>query len=269
MATVASLHVYPVKSCRGITLEQARLTPAGLEHDREWMIVTPAGRFITQRDLPRMALIGTALTADALVLDAPGMTTLPVPFAWQPEVAREVVVWKDRVAAFDMGEVAASWVSEFLARPLRLVRFDSAHRRLANLDRTGGVEAPTRFPDAYPVLIISRASLADLNSRLEEPVPMNRFRPNVVLDGVGPYAEDAAHEFVGNGVNLRMVKPCIRCIITTTDQDTGEQRGAEPLRTLKTYRFDRALKGVLFGHNAIVIEGDSLRTGQVLTLRMR
>jgi uncharacterized protein len=271
-AAVASLHVYPVKSCRGIALQEARLTPAGIEHDREWMVVSPEGRFVTQRELPRMALIGTALSAEELLLAAPDMPRLALPLAWQPQdagAAREVVIWGDHCAAFDAGERAAEWFSRFLGRPLRLVRFDPAGRRVSNRKWTGDVAADNRFSDGFAVLIISLASLEDLNARLELPLPMNRFRPNIVLAGVAPYAEDRFDELVAPGLRLRVVKPCVRCIITTTDQELGEQQGAEPLHTLRSYRNDRALHGVTFGQNAIVIEGSQLRSGQQLALRMR
>lgn len=271
-AAVASLHVYPVKSCRGIALEEARLTPAGIEHDREWMVVTPEGRFVTQRELPRMALIGTALSPTGLLLTAPGMAPLPLPLAGSGQdagTAREVVVWADRCAALDMGEPAAGWFTQFLARPLRLVRFDPSGQRLSNSKWTGDVAATTRFTDGFAVLVISQASLEDLNTRMELPLPMNRFRPNIVLAGIAAYAEDRLDELTAPGLRLRVVKPSVRCIITTTDQERGEQQGGEPLRTLRSYRNDRTLHGVTFGQNAIVIEPGLLRTGQQLSLRMR
>jgi uncharacterized protein YcbX len=271
-AAVASLHVYPVKSCRGIELPEARLARTGIEHDREWLVVSPAGRFVTQRELPRMALIGTALTAQQLVLSAPDMAPLALPLQRQAttaSAAREVVVWDDRCAAQDQGDAAAAWFTRFLGRPLRLVRFDPAGQRLSSAKWTGGLAAPTLFSDGFALLVLSLGSLADLNARLETPLPLNRFRPNLVLRDVAPYAEDAMHELQAPGLRLRLVKPCARCIITTTDQATGEQQGAEPLRTLRGYRQDRALKGMVFGQNAIVIEAGTLRSGQQLAVRMR
>jgi hypothetical protein len=263
--TLAELHVYPVKSCRGIALEAARLTEAGLEHDREWMIVTPDGRFVTQRERPRLALIETRLTADALVLAAPGLEPLAAPFdhAGAPV---EVTVWRDRCRAHDQGEAAARWLGAFLGGEPRLVRFDPSHRRPSDAAWTGGLEALARFSDGFALLAISRASLADLNSRLAMPVPMNRFRPNLVLDGLPPYGEDALGDLVAGGVRLRRAKPCARCVVTTTDQSTGERDGEEPLRTLKSYRWDPALKGITFGQNLIVVEGagSRLRVGMDL-----
>ncbi len=265
MITVASLHVYPVKSCRGVERTAARLTEAGLEHDREWMIVTPQGRFVTQREQPRLALIAASLDDQALRLTAPGAPDIAVPFDFQGEPV-QVTVWRDRCQAYDQGEVAARWLSDFLGRPLRLARFDPVHRRLSDAAWTRGVDAVSRFSDGFALLAISLASLADLNGRLSAPLPMNRFRPNIVLDGLPPYGEDALGDLIAGGVRLRRVKPCTRCSITTTNQVTGTIEGDEPLRTLKTYRWDAALRGVKFGQNLIVVTGDGerLRSGMEL-----
>jgi uncharacterized protein YcbX len=265
MLSLASLHLYPVKSCRGIAVTEATLMAAGLEHDREWMIVTPEGRFMTQREVPRLALIATDSSDDALTLAAPGASPLVVPLKWGGDV-RQVTVWGDLCPAFDQGEPAARWLSGLLGRPLRLVRFDPSHRRLSDSTWTGGVEATNRFSDGYPILAISRASLDDLNARLPAPLPMDRFRPNLVLEGLPPYGEDALDDLVAGDVRLRRVKPCTRCAITTTNQATAEVEGDEPLRTLKSYRWDKALRGVTFGQNLIVVAGAgaSLRTGMEL-----
>jgi hypothetical protein len=263
---VASLHLYPVKSCRGIQVPEATVTSAGLEHDREWMVVTPVGRFVTQREVPRLALIATDLSDGALTLAAPGASRLVVPLESGTDV-RQVTVWGDHCPAFDQGEPAAQWLTELLGRPLRLVRFDPAHRRLSNPAWTGGVEAPTRFSDGYALLAISRASLDDLNSRLSMPLPMDRFRPNLVLEGLPAYGEDALDDLVAGDVRLRRVKPCTRCAIATTNQATAEVEGDEPLRTLKSYRWDKELRGVTFGQNLIVVAGAGTRLHAGLELR--
>jgi uncharacterized protein YcbX len=262
---VVSLHVYPVKSCRGVERTEARLNDAGLEHDREWMVVTPQGRFVTQREQPRLALISTSLDDQGLHLAAPGAPGVTVPFDFKGEPV-QVTVWRDRCHAHDQGDVAARWLSDFLGRPLRLVRFDPVHRRLSDAAWTGGVDAVSRFSDGFALLAISLASLADLNARLEAPMPMNRFRPNLVLDGLPPYGEDALGDLTAGGVRLRRVKPCTRCSITTTNQATGIVEGDEPLRTLKTYRWDASLRGVIFGQNLIVVTGagEHLRSGMEL-----
>jgi uncharacterized protein len=260
---IAALNVYPVKSCAGIALDAAELLPTGLAHDREWMVVDPAGHFLTQRDAPRMALLGTALDAASLTLRA-GAATLVLPLDHEGPL-RDVTVWRWRGPAFDAGEAGAALLSDFLGRPARLARFDRRHARLSNQDWTGTLQAPNFFSDGYPVLVTSLASLADLNRRLAAPLPMDRFRPNVVLGGVGAWSEDTLGDFAAGDVRLRIVKPCTRCVITTTDQQRGERDGEEPMRTLKSFRHDAALRGVTFGQNAIVLQGGPLRVGLRLT----
>jgi uncharacterized protein YcbX len=264
MVRIASLHVYPVKSCRGIDLDAARVTRTGIAYDREWMITSPAGRFLTQREEPRLALIVTQLTSDALVLTAPGLAALPVPYAYDG-TPTEVVVWKDRCAAFDQGDAAAEWLTRLLGKPQRLVRFDPRGVRPSG---SGAAEATgyAQFSDGYAMLVISAASLADLNSRLPQPLPMNRFRPNLVVAGLPAYGEDDVAELATAGVRLQLVKACTRCTITTTNQLTGTVEGDEPLRTLRTYRWNRKLRGIAFGQNAIVAagEGATLRVGDTL-----
>lgn len=266
-ATLTALNIYPVKSCRGIPLESARVSETGLADDRHWMMVRPNGRFVTQRELPRLALIGTAVTAAGLELSARGVPPLAVP-RQAPGNAMDIVVWKFSGGGIDCGDEAADWCSRLLGTPLRLVRFDERRERLCSPEWTQGTRAITQFADGYPVLIISRASLAELNSRLPKELPMARFRPNVVIDGVDAYDEDRIHELSSGEVTLRIVKPCTRCSITTTDQESGTLDGIEPLATLKKYRFDRELGGVCFGQNAIITRGSgaALHIGQQLTV---
>ncbi len=270
VATVAALNIYPVKSCRGIALEAAKLGATGFDDDRHWMLVRPSGRFVTQRELPRMALVGTAVDAGALRLSAPGMPDLTVARGAGAN-SLEVTVWKFTGRGIDCGDAAAAWVSKYLDTGLRLVRFDPGMPRECSAEWTRDTRAVTEFADGFPILVISRASLADLNSRLPQPLPMERFRPNVVIDGVGPYEEDRIHELRAGDVTLRLVKPCTRCSITTTDQQAGAVDGVEPLATLKTYRFDRELRGVLFGQNAIPVAGigQALRVGQSLEVSLK
>lgn len=255
MASVASLHVYPVKSCRGIAVDSFRVTDTGPEWDRRWMIVRPGGMFITQRSHPAMATIAVAIEGSTLRLSAPGRMPLELPVdhagrSWP------VVVWRSECLGIDAGDEAAAWLTEALGEPLRLVRQDPARPRLANPDYAGPDPHPVSFADAYPVLMISRASLEDLNKRLPEPIPMARFRPNIVIDGVDAYAEDAMTRFRAGAVVLRGIKRSDRCAITTTDQQTGARHPRqEPIRTLKTYRYDRALKGVVFGQNCVIEAG--------------
>jgi hypothetical protein len=268
MPSVASLHVYPVKSCRGIAVNSFRVTDTGPEWDRRWMIVTPAGMFITQRSHPAMATIAVTIEDGVLRLSAPGRAPLEVPVdhagrSWP------VVVWKSECLGIDAGDDAAAWLSDVLGEPLRLVRQDPARPRLANAQYAGPDPHPVSFADAYPILMISRASLEELNRRLPEPIPMARFRPNVVIDGVAAHAEDAMTRFRAGTVVLRGIKHCDRCPITTTDQETGARDPhQQPLRTLATYRHDYVLKGVVFGQNCVVESGigERLAVGTELTI---
>ena len=268
MASIASLHVYPVKSCRGIDLETARVTETGLEWDRRWMIVDASGRFVTQRTHPQLATIATAIADGALRLSAAGHPRLVVDAEAGGPLHR-VQIWKDSCSGIDAGDAAAAWLSRVLGDTLRLVRMDPTVPRLADPHYAGPRPQPVSFTDGYPVLLISRASLAELNRRLPAPVPMNRFRPNVVIEGVAAHAEDAFADFRVDSVVLRGIKHCTRCVITTTDQRDGSRDpDQEPLRTLKTYRHDRVLHGVSFGQNCIVVAGvgASLSVGDEIAL---
>ncbi len=253
-ARITALNIYPVKSCRGIPVAAAEVGSTGLFDDRHWMLVRPNGRFVTQRELPRMALIGTQAGAGGLTLSAPGMPELSIPRV-ASGAARPVTVWKFDGRGIDCGAEAAAWATKYLETDLALVAFDTSLPRSCSPDWTGDTPAITEFSDGFPILVISRASLEDLNSRLSRKLPMERFRPNLVIDGVDAYAEDRIHELRVGAITLRLVKPCTRCSITTTDQQSGTVDGDEPLRTLKQYRFDRELRGVSFGQNAIVVRG--------------
>lgn len=265
MVHITGLNIYPVKSCRGIALTQARITETGFDHDREWMVTTPEGKFLTQRERPQLAQIETAIGAGSLVLRKPQGSDLS--FALDMTGAEvEVTVWGDRCSAFDAGDEAAAWLTEHLGKPARLVRFDKRRKRPSEAQWTQGAEALNQFSDGFPWLLISQASLDELNTRLRQPLPMNRFRPNIVVDGLAPFGEDAVDEFIAGDVRLRVAKPCARCSITTTDQMTGERTSEEPLKTLKEFRFDRGQRGVLFGQNMILSSGlgSELKVGQRL-----
>jgi uncharacterized protein len=260
--TLAGLYIHPVKSAAGIHCSSVRLGPHGLEHDREWLIVDPAGRFVTQREEARLALLATAIEGGLLKLanpEGPGPT-----LSLQHEGdAREVVVWRSTCAAFDAGDEAAEFLSSWLSRPLRLVRFDRRRARLSSPEWTGGREVHTLFSDGYPLLVLSEASLADLSARVGEVLPVQRFRPNLLLGGLPAYGEDAIDAIETGGARIHLTKACTRCVITTIDHERGERTGDEPLRTLKSYRFDRELRGVIFGRNAYAVSGEGveLRAG--------
>ncbi|HET7732024.1 MAG TPA: MOSC N-terminal beta barrel domain-containing protein [Usitatibacter sp.] len=264
--TVAALHVYPVKGLKGIDLEAARCTGRGLEHDRRWMVVDAAGEFMSQREHPRMATVWTELAAEALVLSAPDMPEVGVPLAPPPGPARKVRVWNSVCDALDASAEADAWLSRYLGVACRLVYMPETTRRPSNPEFAGEGEL-VGFADGYAYLLVGEASLADLNARLaargHPALPMNRFRPNVVLRGSDAYAEDAWGDVrVGSAV-LRGVKPCGRCAVTTTDQATGEVRGPEPLATLATYR-DSARFGVMFGMNFVTVREGRIALGDRL-----
>jgi uncharacterized protein YcbX len=278
IARIASLHVYPVKGCRGIAAASATVATTGLVvdgvGDREWMVADRGGRFLTQREFPRLALIETAVSSGALALSVPHVAPLVIPADCDDGMLSDVVVWQSEVRGIDMGDAAADWLSAWLAADVRLVRFDRSDVRACNPAFAGDSGAHTFFADGYPILVIGDASLADLNDRLAargQPVlPMNRFRPNVVLQGLPPYAEDHLDTIAVGDVVLRCVKPCVRCQVTTTDQDSA-QVGLEPLRTLGEYRMSERLGGVTFGMNAVVVAGaeKSLTTGASATVEYR
>lgn len=243
---LSGIHLYPVKSLAGLSVDSWMGGVHGLEYDRHWMLVDEKGEFVTQRRLPRMALIQTALRGDALVLSAPGMQELIVAKEY-PGAPLEVLVWEDRVQALDAGVQVADWLSGFLGEPLRLVYFPPHARRPVDPDYAE-MDDRTAFSDGFPYLLISEASLQELNGRLEQPLPMGRFRPNLVVSGTEPFAEDRWRRIRVGGLSFRVVKPCSRCIITTIDPLTA-RRGAEPLRTLSGYR--RRGNKVFFGQNLI------------------
>jgi MOSC domain-containing protein len=268
MASIASLHIYPVKSCRGIDVASARMTETGLEWDRRWMMVDGNGKFVTQRTHPLLTIISTAIIDGRLELSATGHPTLIVD-SESDGAAHPVRVWGDDCSGIDTGDEAAGWLSRVLGDRLRLVRMDDAVTRLADPRYAGTRPQPVSFADGYPVLLTSVESLAELNQRLPAPIPMNRFRPNVVIEGFEAYAEDAMVAFRSGAVALRGVKHCTRCINTTTDQFDGRRdAGSEPLKTLRTYRYDKVLRGVAFGQNCVVAEGvgEMLVAGAPLTI---
>lgn len=245
--TVSQLYVYPVKSCAGVPLENADVGPRGIHHDREFLVVTPAGEFLTQREEPRLALVRPRLIDGGVQLDGPNVPTIRVHV--QAGRRSHVQIWRDSVAADDQGDDVADWFSTVLGRACRLVHFPRDVIRRVDPHYAVSPNDEVGFADAYPMLVISEESLEDLNSRLAESLPMNRFRPNIVVRGWGsPYGEDIWSDITIGAVQLRLVKACARCIITTTDQSTGE-RGLEPLATLTNYR--RIPRGVLFGQNGI------------------
>ncbi len=282
-ATISRLFVYPIKSCAGVELQESLLIETGLEFDRAWMVVDEQGEFVTQRQVPRMALIRPQLKHSEMVLRAPGMLALHIAFD-RVEGPVRVKVWKDEVAAFDMGDIAAQWFSDFLSEPgkprrLRLARFDPEHQRLSNMKWTGGVEAPNQFSDGFPILVASEGSLAELNAKLAAAghgaVGIERFRPNVVLAGIEAHDEDRVETLhittLEGEAQLQPVKPCSRCLIPDIDPATALS-SPEVGDMLRTYRSDPRVDGAItFGMNAIVLRGveHALRVGQPVGANLR
>ena len=283
--TVERLFIHPVKSCAGIEVQQALITSTGLQWDRHWMVVDAQGEFLTQRTHARMALVRPQLGAQALTLQAPGQAPLCVPL--QPlqgaaPATTVVRVWKDCVHAWDMGEEAARWFSQFLGLPCRMVRFDPSQSRLSSLEWTAGERAQNQFADAFPLLVTSTAALHELNAQLaaagHASVGMERFRPNVVLGGVQAHDEDRVDllciesaDGADGAIALQPVKPCVRCPIPDIDPATAQSSFAVG-DALRRYRQDARMGGAItFGMNAIVRcgVGQVLRTGQRLSANYR
>lgn len=268
MLRLTGLFIYPVKSCRGLAVPSAEVDARGFVGDRRFLVVDRDDRFLTQRVLPRMALIETALEGGELVLTAAREGAVRIPL--QPKTPnskpRTVTVWQDTVSADDCGDEPAAWLSSFLGQPCRLMRAGAGYRRPiparkvpsgfdlppgqpSTLGSRPSTDHEVSFADGYPFMVVTEESLADLNARLAAPLPMHRFRPSLVVAGGAPYAEDAWTRFRIGDVIFHGASRCGRCVITTTDQATAE-RAPEPLRTLATYRRDPD-GDVKFGRNLI------------------
>ena len=264
-ARIASLHVYPVKGCRGLDLARAPLTQTGLRWDREWMFVNEAGRFLTQRECAGLARIDVEVNEDELVLSSSGHPSLHCDLERDARgKQRQVLIWRDTCPARESLTDTRAWLQSAAGVSGQLVRVVAEHERICDPAFTGADQGRAYFSDAYPALITNPASLAALNERLPEPLPMNRFRPNIVLEGLEPFDEDRMTWLHLGSAELKCVKPCLRCIVTTTDQRSGERGGDEPLHTLRSFRWLTSLRGVAFGMNAIVTRGAGaeLQAGQ-------
>jgi uncharacterized protein YcbX len=258
--TLTALHLYPLKSAAALSPSEWEVDGFGLEHDRRWMVVDTAGRMISQRAHPRLALVRPGVGDGTLRIETEGMPALELPLRPPPVITATAIVWDDCCQATWAGERAARWFSDFLDTECSLVYMPEESVRLAN---PAYAPAGTRvsFADAYPFLLLSEESLADLNGRMVEPLPMNRFRPNLIVRGGEPFEEDRLTAFQLGPLQFRALKPCDRCVVTTTDQATGA-RGVEPLRTLATYR-ERDGQ-VYFGQNLVHRGVGRLQVGEAL-----
>lgn len=260
---ISALSIYPVKGMRGTTVRRAAAEFCGLQGDRRWMVVDGDGVFLTQRELPVLARIVPTVTSFGLMLKCDGGE---IEVTRPPEISCDVTVhvWRDDVPAQDTGDTVAEWLSERLKRRVRLVYLHDPDAR-----RTDPHYAPTNppvsFADGFPLLITTTASLDDLNRRMDTPVPMTRFRPNITVSGCSAWSEDTWRLIRVGTCLIRVVKPCARCAVTLVDQTTGDKpTPREPLRTLATFR--RARRGVMFGQNAIIIRKGTIRVNDPVEL---
>ncbi|MBL0143330.1 MAG: MOSC N-terminal beta barrel domain-containing protein [Betaproteobacteria bacterium] len=259
---ISQLNIYPVKSLKGIAVDSAAVTDRGLAHDRRFMVVDPAGGFLTQRDYPRMATVWTEIAGDELRLAAPDAAEVAIPLEPVEGESMRVEVWDSACLAIAPSPEADRWLTDCLGRPCRLVYMPDSTHRLSN-PRHAGNDKQVGFADGYAFLIVTEASLADLNARLAHPVPLDRFRANIVVRGALPFAEDGWGGFAAGTAVLRMAKPCGRCRVTTTDQSTGEVTGPEPLATLAGYR-NSPDYGARFGMNAVTVRTGAVRLGDAV-----
>ncbi len=268
MYLLDSIHVYPIKSLGGISLSEAVVQPRGLQYDRRWMLVDEQGRFVSQREAPGLALLGTAIDPPYLVVFSKKKPAQRVHIPLEPAAGAYpetmVQIWNDHCQAQVLDADIHGWFSDAVQRPLRLVYMPDTTRRTVDPHHAPKGQY-VGFADAYPFLLIGQASLDELNRRMAQPLPMNHFRPNFVVTGGAPFEEDGWRDIAIGTVKFRCIKLCVRCILPTTDQETGE-RGAEPLKTLASFR-QRENK-ILFGQNVVWLEegeatvrvGDCLRS---------
>ncbi len=265
--SLGAIHIYPVKALGGISLSQSTVTPRGLQNDRRFLVVDVNDQFLTQREHPKMATVWVEIENGDIIFSAPDIESVSFPAMPKELPTRTVQVWSSHVRAHTVTPEADHWLSDYLGTAVQLVYMpDSAERRInPEYAKNGEIVS---FADGYPLLIVSEASLADLNARIVansgQPLPMNRFRPNLVIRGCEAFAEDRLGEIAIGEAVFRAVKPCVRCQVTTTDQAAGVARGPEPLQTLATYR-DSA-NGVMFGMNLIPVTLGTVAVGDGVTL---
>lgn len=263
---ISELAIYPVKSCAQLQVTAAKVDSFGLHMDRRWMIVDKNRKFLTQRQLASMCLISVSLTGNGVILNAPDMPSCTVT-ATNLEKTQQVIVWDEQCNGMDCGDEVANWLSTFLQQACRLVYFPEEEFRQVDLDFAQPGER-TAFSDGFPFLLISEASLQDLNTRIlqsgsQTSLEMRRFRPNIVVKGCEAFAEDKWKKIQIGDIILRVVKPCKRCVIPTIDPDTGI-KGDEPLKTLRTYR--KQDKKILFGQNVIAESMGKFEVGMAVNI---
>jgi uncharacterized protein YcbX len=263
MMTISQLFIYPIKSLGGIEVNRAEVTDRGFKYDRRWMLVDRQHRFMTQREIPQLALLKTSIEQDQLIVTNSIKTGNSIRFPIELSTGNKIrcIVWEDDCEALEAGPEINAWFSQQLNMDCKLVYMPDESLRKVDPDYSIDNEI-TSFSDAYPFLIIGQSSLDDLNSKLSVPIPMNRFRPNIVFEGGYAFEEDEMEHFVINAINFFGVKPCARCVVTTIDQQKAE-KGKEPLKTLSSYREKN--NKIYFGQNllhkgnGLIQRGDELR----------
>jgi uncharacterized protein len=268
MPVVSQLFIYPIKSFGGISLSEVQISDRGFQYDRRWMLVDDNNRFITQREEARLALLQTAITSNGIAVypkDNPGNEMI-VPFQFEPREALTVSLFDDSCQAVTIDPLLNDWFSEWLQLKCKLVYMPDACRRRVDARYARNTEDITAFSDGYPILLLSEASLANLNSRLPEALPVNRFRPNLVISHTDAYEEDRMEHFIINNIPLYGVKLCARCVITTINQQTIAA-GKEPLKTLSAYRMRN--NKVYFGQNVLPAGMGKIRTGDAVVIKKR
>jgi len=257
--TLSEINIYPIKSLSGISLQSSEVEDRGLKYDRRWVLVDDTNTFFTQRDFPEMALIRVVIENDGLLLKQKqkNIEPLKIPFTFDHSIKDKVVIWDDTVEGEFYDKPIDEWFSDILGIKCHLVKMPESTKRI--VDETYAKNKTVSFADAYPFMIIGQASLDDLNSRMETPLPMNRFRTNFVFTGGKPFEEDHWKKFKIGEVKFEAVKPCARCVITTTNQETAE-RLPEPLLTLSKFR--KVENKVMFGMNLVCHSTGNIKVGQ-------
>jgi len=265
---ITELYIYPVKSLAGISMKKSELSQFGLQNDRRWVIVDKDGMFMSQRTTPKMATIKTVIENNQLSLSHDG-EEIKVPITTRQSKTMQVTVWNDSLKAQKISPKIDKWLSEILGQSCHLVYMPKSAERQIDKDFAQDMQYVS-FADAFPILLVSQASIDDLNKRLEKPVNINRFRPNIVVDGVAAFAEDSWNDFSINKIHYSMAKPCSRCIMPSINQEKGVQDNVKLLAVLNKYRkFDKKIK---FGVNilykdALKVDNQCISLGDVINLK--
>ena len=269
MLKLSEIYIYPIKSLGGIRLDATNITTRGLENDRRFMLVDENGRFLSQREYTQLAIFKTEIEGEYLKIThkKDGQTIKVNLSPSSQSIPIQVTIWDDETTAIEVSQEASNWFTQALGIPTRLVYMHEESQRKVESNYALTGDEITSFSDGYPILIIGQSSLDDLNNRLENPVNINRFRPNLVFTDGEPFEEDAWHEFTVGDVRFFGVKPCARCIMTTIDQETGEKKGKEPLLTLNKYR--KAGNRILFGQNVLISQLGTVSIGDDVTVLSR